>query len=143
MKQVAHLGFDFGGGSDSVGDFGAQEVAIPLAQPMHSDFDGALLHLQFAGQFAVRMSRAVAKEARFERVEERALIARAVFSAELLHNTFKQSHRPTILEGLFRRTRVGRFDPVAGFGGIELIRYVFVAATALLTAPYGLLTTTW
>ena len=64
-EEVVHFAVHLVGRGDGVGDFVAEQLAIALAEAVDSDLDRAIGHGELRGKGGVRLSLAVADEARF------------------------------------------------------------------------------
>ena len=66
---MTHLGFNLPGLVERAGDFGADELAIALPQPVYGHFDRPFVQLQLRRQFRLRLGFARPQEGLFERPE--------------------------------------------------------------------------
>ncbi len=124
-------------GTDGVGDFGLEEFAIALAEPVNGGFDRAFIHAERGGQICIGLRFTQAGQCLFESVEQGGFSFALIFGFKLQEHCVQKSGGPLAIEGFVGRVGGGGFEMEATLCGIQVERKQPVTAAALLRLALG------
>lgn len=117
---MPHFGINLRGGGHGIGDLGAKQCPIALAQAMDIYLERGLTETQPLGQCLVRIADTFSGQAGFKRRKQGTLVLRLKFRLEACEDGVEEAYGPMVFEGLLGGSIIHWFHSVTCFGRVEL-----------------------